>query len=335
MFYEKLAESTAEKQYKARIALIRASQGGNESVSNAAANEYAAALRASGYDVDEIDLKDVPFADEWDDKFKNEHRARLKRSQATVFATPVYNWGPSARLNAYIQNSVKAGQDPYRPYAVLGAAGSSRAQGYLHGLQNMVAMEDKGINVGAPLVATGDDMMWSGETVKGVRAGYKKRLAEHAAILGRLAEGRHEKRAAINIRLPSLNNKTRADDMRDYFKERAHMSDEEVISEYARRNELRGRIGGALLGGAMGSGLLAAGLGLREIGTGAGTGEMSGKYDGSTGSVRARVARGIIGAGIGTYLGGRYGRDHAYHVSDAALPILRKEYETKKRRKLR
>lgn len=183
--------SAKKKKYKARIALIRASQGGDESVSNAAANEYAAALRAGGYDVDEIDLKDVPFADEWDEEFKNRHRARLRKSQATVFATPVYNWGPSARLNAYLQNSVKAGQDPYRPYAIVGAAGSARAQGYLHGLQNMVAMEDKGINVGAPLVATGDDVVWKGDTVRRVRRGYKKRLAEHAAILGRLAEGRH------------------------------------------------------------------------------------------------------------------------------------------------
>lgn len=183
-----------ERAFKARIALIRASQGGDESVSNATAREYARALREGGYDVDEIDLGDVPFADEWDDKFKNKHRRRLRRSQATVFATPVYNWGPSARMNAYLQNAVKAGQDPYRPYAILGAAGSPRAQGYLHGLQNMVAMEDKGINVGAPLVATGDDVMFEGDRVTGVSDAYKKRLAEHALILGELARARQRKR---------------------------------------------------------------------------------------------------------------------------------------------
>jgi NAD(P)H-dependent FMN reductase len=190
MFYEKLASAKEQREFKARIALIRASQGGDESVSNATAQEYANALRAGGYDVDEIDLGAVPFADEWDDKFKNKHRRRLRKSQATVFATPVYNWGPSARLNAYLQNAVKAGQDPYRPYAVLGAAGSQRAQGYLHGLQNMVAMEDKGINVGAPLVATEDDVMYDGDKVTGVSEAYKKRLAEHAQILGRLAQSR-------------------------------------------------------------------------------------------------------------------------------------------------
>ena len=190
MFYEKLASAKKQREFKARIALIRASQGGGESVSNATAQEYANALRTSGYDVDEIDLGDVPFADEWDSDFKEKHRARLKKSQATVFATPVYNWGPSARLNAYLQNAVKAGQDPYRPYAVLGAAGSQRAQGYLHGLQNMVAMEDKGINVGAPLVATGEDVMRDGDKVTGVSDAYKKRLAEHAQILGRLAQNR-------------------------------------------------------------------------------------------------------------------------------------------------
>jgi hypothetical protein len=199
MFYEvlmeKRAESKAEKKFKARIALVRASQGGDESVSNAVADEYANALRLGGYDVDDINLDDVPYADAWDSKFKDEHRARLRKSQATVLATPVYNWGPSARLNAYMQNAVKGGEDPYRPYAVLGAAGSPRSQGYLHGLQNMVAMEDKGINVGAPLVATGADVSKGLLSRKlGVNAAYKKRLAEHANVLGRLAEGRHTPR---------------------------------------------------------------------------------------------------------------------------------------------
>jgi hypothetical protein len=48
MFYEvlmeKRAESKAEKKFKARIALVRASQGGDESVSNAVADEYANVL---------------------------------------------------------------------------------------------------------------------------------------------------------------------------------------------------------------------------------------------------------------------------------------------------
>ena len=186
----KVASKRKKSPYKARIAFVRASQGGDESVSNATANAYAQALRDEGYDIDEINLGDVPFADEWDSDFKEKHRKRLKSSQATVFATPVYNWGPSARLNAYLQNSVKAGQDPYRPYTVLGAAGSARSQGYLHGLQNMVAMEDKGINVGAPLVATGEDVLFEGDKVIGVKDPYKKRLREHARILGRLAQNR-------------------------------------------------------------------------------------------------------------------------------------------------
>lgn len=172
------------------IALVRSSQGGEYSLSNASANAYAQALRDEGFDVDEIQLEDVPYVDQWDSKFSNKHKKRLKRSRATVFATPVYNWGPSARLNSYLQNSVKAGQDPYRPYAVLGAAGSQRAQGYLHSLQNSIAMEDKGINVGAPLVATEADMIMEGEKVKGVSDAYKKRLREHAIILGRLARNR-------------------------------------------------------------------------------------------------------------------------------------------------
>lgn len=179
-----------EKSRRARIAIVRSSQGGDESLSNATANAYEQILREQGYDIDNINLTDVPYVDEWDNDFREKHKKRLRGSQATVFATPVYNWGPSARLSAYVQNAIKAGQDPYRPYAVLGAAGSPRSQGYLHSLQNTLAVEDKGINVGAPLLATESDVMFKGDTVKGVKDSYKDRLREHALILGRLADSR-------------------------------------------------------------------------------------------------------------------------------------------------
>jgi hypothetical protein len=181
---------TAQQVARARIALVRASQGGEESVSNAVARAYAEELRKGGYDVDEIDLGGVPYADDWDDEYRKEHQERLRKAHATVYATPVYNWGPSARLSAYVQNTVKSGQDPYRPYGVLGAAGSSRSQGYLHSLQNTLAMEDRGINVGAPLVATEGDVVYRGDRVTGVGKAYRERLAEHAAVLGGLAKQR-------------------------------------------------------------------------------------------------------------------------------------------------
>ena len=189
--YDSLVKEAGKKR-RPRIALVRGSLGGDESLSNASANAYAEALRNEGFDIDEVDLSDVPFTDEWDDDYKNKHRALLRESDATVFATPVYNWGPSARVNAYLQNAVKAGEDPYRPYAVLGAAGSQRSQGYLTSLQNSLAMEDKGINVGAPLVATEEDMIYKGEKLKGVSDKYRERLAEHAAILAHLARNRRK-----------------------------------------------------------------------------------------------------------------------------------------------
>ena len=188
----------SDASVRARIALIRASQGGNESVSNMIANVYAEELRRLGHDVDEIDLKDVPYADDWDEKYKHDARKRLAQSHATVFATPVYNWGPSARLNAYVQQAVKSGSDPYRPYGVLGAAGSSRSQGYLHSLQNSLAMEDKGINVGAPIVATENDAIYDGDVVKGISPAHTKRLQEHAAELGYLAHMRARRKHRSN-----------------------------------------------------------------------------------------------------------------------------------------
>ncbi|MEC8306726.1 MAG: NAD(P)H-dependent oxidoreductase [Chlamydiota bacterium] len=181
------------RKRRPRIALVRGSLGGKDSLSNASANAYAQALKDEGFDIDEINLSEVPFADEWDSKYKDKQRALLRESDATVFATPVYNWGPSARVNAYLQNAVKAGQDPYRPYTVLGAAGSQRSQGYLTSLQNSLAMEDKGINVGAPLLATEEDMEYDGETLKGVSASYRKRLKEHAGVLASLARNRRSR----------------------------------------------------------------------------------------------------------------------------------------------
>lgn len=211
---------------RARIALIRASQGGNESVSNMVANVYAEELRRLGHDVDEIDLKDVPYADDWDDKYKNDARKRLAQSHATVFATPVYNWGPSARLNAYVQQAVKSGSDPYRPYGVLGAAGSSRSQGYLHSLQNSLAMEDKGINVGAPIIATEADAIYDGDVVKGIGPAHTKRLQEHAAELGYLAHMRAQRRHHANS--GALKKESQASCDRDYRREylRDHASPE-------------------------------------------------------------------------------------------------------------
>ena len=100
------------------------------------------------------------------------------------------------------------------------------------------------------------------------------------------------------------------------------MSDEDVIKEYADRTQNRGRLYGGLLGGAIGSGALRATLGGGLLG--------SGDVDASSitkGDLRRRVLGGVLGAGAGAYLGGRYGRDHAYHVSDAAIPVLRKQLQ--------
>lgn len=57
------------------IALVRSSQGGEYSLSNASANAYAQALRDEGFDVDEIQLEDVPYVDQWDSKFSNKHKS--------------------------------------------------------------------------------------------------------------------------------------------------------------------------------------------------------------------------------------------------------------------
>lgn len=142
-------------------------------------------------------------------------------------------------------------------------------------------------------------------------------------------------KVAFDLRLPTTNKKTKADDMREYFREREHLSDEDVIEEYAKRNQRIGRIGGALLGAGLGSGLIQTGIGLgvREMGTNAGSGEVKTKVKGGGKTLKGRVVRGLLGAGVGTYLGGRYGRDHAYHVSDAALPLLRREMEKKRKKR--
>jgi hypothetical protein len=157
----------------------------------------------------------------------------------------------------------------------------------------------------------------------------------------KLAEAKRRdgrEKIAMDLRLPTTNARTKADDMRAYFQERAHMDDDDVIEEYAKRHQRLGRVVGGLLGAGLGSGVIRTGIGLGirdSLGTGAGSGEFKTKIDGGGKTLRGRVVRGLVGAGVGSYLGGRYGKDHAYHVSDAALPLLRREMEARRAKELR
>lgn len=180
-----------------RIALIRASRGGDESVSNAMANEYAEYLRGKGHQLDEIDLADVPYADDWDESYKKEQLKRMAEADAAVFASPVYNSGPSARLSAYMQNAVRSGNNTYMPYSVLGAAGSPRSTMALGQIGQTMSMEDKGIGIGAPIVGTGEDVIYNGDKVTGLSPAMQKRLQENADMLARIAEARREKLASF------------------------------------------------------------------------------------------------------------------------------------------
>ena len=186
--------STAKRKRRLRVAIIRSSTGGKESVSNAMAYDYRKELERKGHIVDDIDLAKtkVPFADDWNDSFKTRHQRRLSQADAWVVASPTYNWGPSARTSAYLQNAMKGGKHAYKPYAVLGAAGSVRSQGYMNTLANQMSMEAKGIGVGAPLMATEDDVHWSGEDVTGVNTATHKLIAENATVLSRLAEAQRK-----------------------------------------------------------------------------------------------------------------------------------------------
>ena len=178
------------KKLASRIALIRASQGGDESVSNALANEYANYLRSKGHELDEVDLSNVPYVDEWDEDYSNAEQARMRGVDAAVFASPVYNWGPSARMNAYMQNAIKSGQNDYLPYTVLGAAGSPRATMALGQIGQSMGMESKGIGIGAPIVGTGGDVLYRGDRVTGVSKSMQKRLQENADMLAMVAQAR-------------------------------------------------------------------------------------------------------------------------------------------------
>lgn len=187
------------RKLASRIALIRASQGGDESVSNALANEYANYLRSKGHELDEVDLSEVPYVDEWDEDYSNAEQARMRGVDAAVFASPVYNWGPSARMNAYMQNAIKSGQNDYLPYTVLGAAGSPRATMALGQIGQSMGMESKGIGIGAPIVGTGDDVIYEGDSVTGVSKSMRKRLQENADMLAMIAEARKEREKLANF----------------------------------------------------------------------------------------------------------------------------------------
>lgn len=173
--------------------------------------------------------------------------------------------------------------------------------------------------------STGDESFLSKVKAGLAASRYSPEQIKQLGASGHIARPKRsqEKKAGIELSIPKLHDRTKADDLRSVFGNRLkHMSDEDVVREYASRTENKGRLYGGILGGAIGSGALGATLGGGLLG--------SGDVDTSSitkGDLRRRVLGGALGAGVGAYLGGRYGRDHAYHVSDAAIPVLRKQLE--------
>jgi NAD(P)H-dependent FMN reductase len=81
---------------------------------------------------------------------------QFERSDGFVLATPVYNWHAGANLENFLHYVLDpAAARRYRPFVILGGAGSSRSQLALDGLGRTMLSEIHGLQVGPPIIASG------------------------------------------------------------------------------------------------------------------------------------------------------------------------------------
>jgi NAD(P)H-dependent FMN reductase len=157
----KVAASAAEEDIKRRIrvAILEGSTG-DDSRSRALARAYGKHLMDQGADVDTIDMRelgDLPDVMTGDTSAIEPHLDRFRNADAFVIASPVYNWGPSGKVNHFLDLALDRDAMAYKPYSLLSGAGSPRSALALGGLANQLDMELKGIGIGAGVQAAGDD----------------------------------------------------------------------------------------------------------------------------------------------------------------------------------
>jgi NAD(P)H-dependent FMN reductase len=123
------------------------------------------------------DLPDVMTGDTTDIE---PHLDRFRNADAFVIASPVYNWGPSGKVNHFLDLALDRDAMAYKPYSLLSGAGSPRSALAMGGLANQLDMELKGIGIGAGVQAAGDDY---NESTGALKKDIVNRANENAAML--------------------------------------------------------------------------------------------------------------------------------------------------------
>jgi NAD(P)H-dependent FMN reductase len=117
---------------------------------------------------------------------------QFERSDGFVLATPVYNWHAGANLENFLHYALNPAEGRrYRPFVILGGAGSARSQLALDGLARTMLAEIHGLQVGPPIIGSAADTDSTtrefSEELKSRIAGAIDVLAEHTIA----AKSRH------------------------------------------------------------------------------------------------------------------------------------------------
>ena len=147
------------KPHATRICILSTSPS-SASQSRAVAQMALTALKSvSDLEVDFIDLKEVPidlYPGQSECAPREELVRRFNAADGWIMAGPVYNGGPSAHLTNFLHYALGADNRIGRPFLLIAGAGGGGSVFAFDGLGAQIRREVKGIEVGTPILVSGD-----------------------------------------------------------------------------------------------------------------------------------------------------------------------------------
>jgi NAD(P)H-dependent FMN reductase/8-oxo-dGTP pyrophosphatase MutT (NUDIX family) len=184
---------------KLRVAILSGSTKENAR-SRTLAETYRKQIESKGGAVDWIDMRelgDLPDVITGDKTKIQPYLDQFAKADAFVVATPVHNWGPSAKVNHFLDLVLMQHRKDmtHKPYALLSGAGSAKSHLALGPLNNQIATEIKGIGIGGGIqIAGGQFNKVTGELDEDVVA----KSDENSAKLLQVARSLSDKTASHN-----------------------------------------------------------------------------------------------------------------------------------------
>lgn len=108
-------------------------------------------------DLAEFDLRPYPRSE--DDPVVSWMREEFEGADGFIIASPIYNWGAASSLTNCLHYLLDPeGGRRYRPFVILGGAGSSRSHLALDGVARSLLYEIHGVQIGPPLLGAGAEV---------------------------------------------------------------------------------------------------------------------------------------------------------------------------------